>query len=66
MQRLVRSESAPSIRQSLEDGPFYARALVSARQDGQAVVAMHEVLDATRLSQSWVRFLTPFRMGRAS
>lgn len=50
----------------LEDGPFYARALVETRVGGRDVIAMHEVLAAERLRRGWVRFLTGFRMGRAA
>ena len=47
---------------SLEDGPFYSRALVETRLGGQPVVAMHEKLAAHRLRRSWVRALTAFRL----
>jgi carotenoid 1,2-hydratase len=50
----------------LEDGPFYARALVETRLGGRGVVAMHEELAAHRLRRLWVRFLTGFRMRRAT
>jgi carotenoid 1,2-hydratase len=47
---------------SLEDGPFYARALVETYLGGRPVVAMHETLAAHRLRRRWVRFFTKFRM----
>jgi carotenoid 1,2-hydratase len=47
---------------ALEDGPFYARALVETRLGGRQVVAMHEALAADRLRRAWVRFFTRFRM----
>jgi carotenoid 1,2-hydratase len=47
---------------SLEDGPFYARSLVSMRFDGQPVVAMHESLAAQRLRRGWVRWMVKHRM----
>jgi carotenoid 1,2-hydratase len=47
---------------SLEDGPFYARALVHTRLDGGDTVAMHETLAAHRLRSALVRFFTAFRM----
>jgi carotenoid 1,2-hydratase len=50
----------------LEDGPFYARALVATRLDGRHVLAMHETLDARRLRRAWVRFLAGFRMRRTA
>lgn len=63
--RTDRSDAAPILGRALEDGPFYARALVHTSLDGERVTAMHEVLSASRLAQSWVRFLTGFRIGRA-
>ena len=65
LSRFARSEAPSFLRRSLEDGPFYARALIQTSHDRKVALAMHEVLDATRLSKSWVRFLAPFRMGRA-
>lgn len=62
--RHARSDEAGSARivRTLEDGPFYARALVESRFAGRSVVAMHETLAAHRLPREWVRFLTGFRM----
>lgn len=62
--RLDRSTLAPRMTsarvvRSLEDGPFYARALIGA---GGTTVAMHEELSLDRLRRSWVRFLSGFRM----
>lgn len=54
------------IRRSLEDGPFYSRALVETRLDGRDVLAMQETLSADRLRREWVRFLAGFRMGHAT
>lgn len=56
---------AARLSRSLEDGPFYARAMIESRLDGREVVSMHEVLSAERLRHGWVRFLTGFRTGRA-
>jgi carotenoid 1,2-hydratase len=53
----------PRIKATLEDGPFYGRALV---ETGRDVVAMHEVLSGERLRRRWVRFLAGFRMGKAA
>ncbi len=47
---------------SLENGPFYARALVETRLGGERVVAMHEQLAAHRLRRAWVRFCTKHKM----
>jgi len=60
-----RGQPARVVR-GLEDGPFYARSLVEARLGGRGVVAVHEQLDADRLTRGWVRFLTRFRMRRAA
>jgi len=48
----------------LEDGPFYARSLLSANVCGEDVIAMHEEMSCTRLARSWVRFLVGFRMAQ--
>lgn len=51
-----------SLVRSLEDGPFYARALVDTTLGGKPVLAMHETLDAERLKRRWVRHFTRYRM----
>jgi carotenoid 1,2-hydratase len=61
LRRGARAEAA-SLARSLEDGPFYARALVHARVAGRDALAVHEVLEGARLRRRWVRFLTGFRM----
>jgi len=63
--RATRADGAVSVVRGLEDGPFYARALVDVPLAGRRVVAMHEELSCERLARSWVRFLTGFRMRRA-
>ena len=65
---LTRSTRGTNVQlaRSLEDGPFYARALVRKRLAGYDVVAVHEVLSAKRLAQRWVQFLAGFRMGRVA
>lgn len=63
--RATRSEGAGArVVDTLEDGPFYARSLVSTRLDGADVAAMHESLSLDRFAQPWVRALLPFRMPR--
>jgi carotenoid 1,2-hydratase len=52
------------IVRSLEDGPFYSRALVETRLRGERVVAMHEVLAARRLKAWWVQHCIGYRMRR--
>jgi carotenoid 1,2-hydratase len=59
--RVDEGASAHVVR-SLEDGPFYARALVRTRVGGHHVVAMHEQLAAHRLRLRWVRFCTAYKM----
>ena len=54
----------PTVRRSLEDTPFYARAMIESEYQGERVVAMHEELSCERLSAAWVRFLLGFRMRR--
>jgi carotenoid 1,2-hydratase len=63
MARSGRGEDA-AVHRSLEDTPFYARALVKSRYQGEPVLAMHEELSCDRLDASWVRFLLGFRMRR--
>ncbi len=67
IERQARVDDAHGARlqQSLEDGPFYSRALVETRLGGRPVVAVHETLAAHRLRRSWVRALVGFRMRRA-
>ncbi len=54
--------STATLAASLEDSPFYGRALVQATVLGQAAVGTHEVVSLERFGQSWVQFLLPFRM----
>lgn len=49
---------------TLEDGPFYARSVVSAEVHGEAVTAVHESLCLNRFSSRWVQGLLPYRMPR--
>lgn len=55
----------PQVVRSLEDTPFYARALVRTRIAGDDVIAVHEALSLDRLRTRWVRFLLGYRMGEA-
>jgi carotenoid 1,2-hydratase len=56
--------TAPRIVERLEDGPFYARAVVTSRVAGADMTAVHESLSLARFRQPWVRALLPFRMPR--
>ena len=60
----IEKNSPLRILRSLEDGPFYARALVETHVDGVPVVAMHETLAAHRLRRGIVQYFTEFRMRR--
>lgn len=65
--RHTRAEPGGAVRveRTLEDTPFYARSVLSARLLGEPVVAMHESLSLDRFRQRWVQMLLPFRMPRA-
>ena len=62
--RDVRSEEAARISQTLEDAPFYARSVVSARLRGEPVTLMHESLSLDRFRMPIVQAMLPFRMPR--
>lgn len=53
-----------SIAQTFEDGPFYARSLLSTHILGERVPAVHESLSLDRFQSRWVQFLLPFKMPR--
>ena len=63
--RGTRSDGAARVVKTLEDTPFYSRSLIETELLGQALLSMHESLDLTRFSSSWVKALLPFRMPRA-
>jgi carotenoid 1,2-hydratase len=67
LSRAVGADEGWGVRlaRSLEDGPCYARALVSTRILGEDVTAVHEVLSGERLGRPWVRYLLGFRVGEA-
>lgn len=67
LSRATRAEagSRPAVRQTLEDGPFYARSILSTRLFGEDSTAMHESLSLDRLRKPWVQLMLPFRMPRA-
>ncbi len=66
MPRTTRADAGhrPSVRQTLEDAPFYARSLLTSHLGGSPVVAIHESLSLDRFSAAWVKALLPFRMPR--
>ena len=63
--REVRSEDGVSVLKTLEDAPFYARSVVSARLLGEPVTLMHESLSLDRFRMPIVQAMLPFRMPRA-
>ena len=63
--RAVRSEQTARIFKTLEDAPFYARSVVSARLLGEPVTFMHESLSLDRFKMPIVQAMLPFRMPRA-
>jgi carotenoid 1,2-hydratase len=58
------SSNAPKIIQSLEDTPFYARALLGSEVCGEWVTSVHETLNLPRLISLPVRLMLPWRMPR--
>lgn len=54
----------PRVAATLEDGPFYARSLISKTLAGRAVHAVHESLSLQRFDSRWVQLLLPVRMPR--
>lgn len=58
------SPEAAQVLQSLEDGPFYSRSLLSTRLLGEDVTAVHESLSLQRWKQPVVQCMLPFRMPR--
>jgi carotenoid 1,2-hydratase len=63
--RSVHSEGTAKIVKTLEDAPFYARSLVSAKLLGEPVTLMHESLSLDRFGMPIVHAMLPFRMPRA-
>lgn len=65
IQRETRSEDGVArVARTLEDTPFYSRSVVSARQGGRDVTAVHESLSLDRFASRWVQQLIPYRMRR--
>ena len=62
--RNTRSEASARVTRSLEDTPFYARSVLSARLLGEEVTAVHESLSLNRFRAPWVQAMLPFRMPR--
>ena len=64
--RSTRSDAAsrPSVVETLEDTPFYARSVVSASIAGQPKRMIHESLSLDRFAAPWVQVMLPFKMPR--
>ena len=58
------SAAVPSVVETLEDTPFYARSVIEAEILGHRVTAMHESLDMRRFCAPVVQAMLPFRMPR--
>jgi carotenoid 1,2-hydratase len=63
--RSVRSENMAGVVRTLEDAPFYARSVVSAKLLGEPLTLMHESLALDRFRIPVVQAMLPFRMPRA-
>jgi carotenoid 1,2-hydratase len=63
--RSVRSDDRANVVKTLEDAPFYARSVVSAKLLGKPVTLMHESLSLDRFAMPVVQAMLPFRMPRA-
>ena len=64
LDRVSRSETPARLVRSLEDTPFYARASVESRWQGERAIGMHEYLSLDRFSSRVVQAMLPFRMPR--
>lgn len=64
MERPTRADGA-GVERTLEDAPFYARSVLSARLLGERAAAVHESLSLDRFRAGWVQAMLPFRMPRA-
>lgn len=63
--RTTRSDDGRArIERTLEDTPFYARSVLSARVLGQATAAVHESLDLDRFRSRIVQAMLPFKAPR--
>jgi carotenoid 1,2-hydratase len=65
LNRSVRSDDRASVVKTLEDAPFYARSVVSAKLLRAPVTLMHESLSLNRFKMPVVQAMLPFRMPRA-
>jgi carotenoid 1,2-hydratase len=63
--RTARSETEARLVDTLEDAPFYGRAVVQTELLGRTVTAMHENLSLDRFDTPWMRLMLPFKAPRA-
>lgn len=68
LQRATRVQpgAAARLAKSMEDTPFYARALVESQVCGERAVSVHETLNLPRLVSLPVQLMLPWRMPRRS
>ena len=64
MARRMRSDGSVQVKETLEDTPFYQRALLQSRLLGESVQSFHETLSVPRLVSPWVQAMLPWRMPR--
>jgi carotenoid 1,2-hydratase len=64
--RTMRSDvgAPPSVHETLEDTPFYARSVLRSSLLGEQVTSVHETLNVPRLVSLPVRLMLPWRMPR--
>lgn len=55
-----------TVLRTLEDGPFYARSMLSTTLNDGPAIAVHESLSLDRFSTRWVKALLPYRMPRST
>ncbi len=62
--RATRADAPPTVRQTLEDTPFYSRSVIETQLLGERVTAVHESLSLDRFRAPWVQAMLPFRIPR--
>jgi hypothetical protein len=53
-----------SVRETLEDTPFYVRSVLNSSLLGERVVSVHETLNVPRFASTAVQLMLPWRMPR--
>lgn len=65
--RATRSDDGIArVERSLQDAPFYARAVIGSHLLGEPVTSVHETLDLARFRSPVVQAMLPFRMPRSN